>query len=695
MVGAADTSSQLNAWAPAMRSASSGDCGPATAAWLLNEHGPALYRSRSPETCASVRSTLMQAWRDLLRSDASGDESKAFVQQRLEQVPQALVEETLEGQVNLTLKALLRGEDQAEADAQLPSQTDQTEGTRENSDGEGEDAKHPAVLPYWFLPTDWARLAEAYQVDFVLHGLPGTEQCRCSHCDCSGHVHVGPRSPGTDILLHVGWRGVRKKHNADGANQLKERSNTWGHWEPLGSGPIKAPLQRQKSTLDTDLDFNGPCRHEQASFDWDQDHTTQNGSDNTVLGDLIVGWAKAGFNCVYMTSCTCQPAVCQQNNTCPNSRPCPKLKDCCDTDRRVSDDSVADLRDGAPSGKEGAQTPSKKPQGVQTSSIFGTQRVTPAPTFSGRSNGSGSGARFSVLLEGQNLFEGLDFEDNSPLRQADAAAGGSAGVAELERFKGVFLEAIAVAAGISRSRVHILDIGLPLEERMKIRMQRLAAGKRLTSPTIVARTCSPPREPDTGAGVLRFLTDDREAPIADSALSPAPDAATTPNTVRSCASSPAPATPPPTTTATPWNTPGDDRLTPPRPEHPLQARDADARSDKGSDKDVNTNAEKTSSVVRILAVLREPQPGDPCAEEPDAMMALELAVAELANSRSTLQQGLRNALDGRATRIMCPEAEGPCKGPHRIATAARNRAKGNAAALSDNVRFRHARCLRP
>jgi hypothetical protein len=289
----------------------------------------------------------------------------------------------------------------------------------------------------------------------------------------------------------------------------------------------------------------------------------------------------------------------------------------------------------------------------------------------------------------------LDFEDNSPLRQADAAAGGSAGVAELERFKGVFLEAIAVAAGISRSRVHILDIGLPLEERVKRRLQRLAAGKHLTSPTIVARACSPPREPDTGAGVLRFLTDDREAPIADSALSPAPDAATTPNTVRSCASSPAPATPPPTTTATPWNTPGDDRLTPPRPEHPLQSRDADARSDKGSDKDVNTNAEKTSSVVRILAVLREPQPGDPCAEEPDAMMALELAVAELANSRSTLQQGLRNALDGRATRIMCPEAEGPCKGVHRIATAARNRAKGNAAALSDNVRFRHARCLRP
>ena len=32
------------------------------------------------------------------------------------------------------------------------------------------------LLPYWFLLDDWARLSETYQVDFVLHGIPGAEK---------------------------------------------------------------------------------------------------------------------------------------------------------------------------------------------------------------------------------------------------------------------------------------------------------------------------------------------------------------------------------------------------------------------------------------------------------------------------------------------------------------------------------------
>merc|ERR1719230_220574 len=114
------------------------------------------------------------------------------------------------------------------------------------------------------------------------------------------------------------------------------------------------------------------------------------------------------------------------------------------------------------------------------------------------------------------------------------------------------MEGISAAAGISRSRGRILDIGLPFQERVKKNAQRLAAAnaerQRVTAvaSSSSSRVCSPPREPDTGAGVLRFLTDDREAPVADSALSPAPDAATTPDSTRSN-ESPAPATPPPTT----------------------------------------------------------------------------------------------------------------------------------------------------
>lgn len=180
------------------------------------------------------------------------------------------------------------------------------------------------------------------------------------------------------------------------------------------------------------------------------------------------------------------------------------------------------------------------------------------------------------------------------------------------------------------------------------------------------RVESPPKEPDTGAGVLRFLTDDREAPVADSALSPAPDAATTPESNRSNGgSSPPPGTPPPSTAPTPWHTPADDdRLTPPRPDRPAPTENG---TEEGIKTEEGNETGTGAGVVRILAVLREPRPGaqNASAEEPDAMMGLELVVAELSDPQSTLQRTLRNSLDDRAKRIWCPEAEGPNKGPHR------------------------------
>ena len=90
---------------------------------------------------------------------------------------------TLEEQVELVLQGMLRSEPEGGA----------------------------PCLPYWFLPSDWSRLSETYQVDFVLHGLPGTEGRHCARCSCEGHVHTGPQDSGRDYCLHVGWssRGSR------------------------------------------------------------------------------------------------------------------------------------------------------------------------------------------------------------------------------------------------------------------------------------------------------------------------------------------------------------------------------------------------------------------------------------------------------------------------------------------------------
>jgi hypothetical protein len=592
----------------------------------------------------------MQAWQVLLRADlqdGDGDESKAFVQQRLEQVPQAMGEETLEQQVALTLQALLRSEDEVEARAETDATATSgvTDATAASGDSNGasvaEEALQSQMLPYWFLPTDWARLSEAYQVDFVLHGLPGTESCKCEHCDCSGHVHVGAKSPGIDVSLHVGWRGARSNKEGDAA---------WGHWEPLGSGPIKPSISRQDGTVDSDLDLSNALKAEPTggSFPAIDEERTQ------------CNWALAG-----LCARVCEPQR--------QRKPCPKLKDCCDSERRVSDDSVGDH----------SKTLNAKVIARHRQDELGSAEPANA-TSSGRLFGSGAGARFSVLVEGKNLFEGLDLEDNAPLRQADAAAGGCAGVVELERFKKVFVEAVSKASGIAESRVHILNIGLPLETRMQRRAARLAA----TAPKEVvsqesgkATTVSPLMEPDTGAGVLRFLTDGNEAPVADSAVSPAPDAATTPSTTNSTPSSPPPGTPLPRGAPTPWQTPmNDDFSTPP----PLD-RTSDARSDASSEEKTQAKGSPTgTTVVRVLAVLREPLSSGPLTE-PDAMMALELVVTELADPKSALQEALKGSLDERINRIWCPEAEGARKGPHRTSAVVRSR---QAAALGKAARLR-------
>merc|ERR1719486_428674 len=122
--------------------------------------------------------------------------------------------------------------------------------------------------------------------------------------------------------MHVGWRGASKKPGSSGGSG---EHSAWGHWEALGSGPIKGPLARQQSSLESDVDpksltldpVEPPCQ-------------TNEPTSDTECGTLasMVQATLATFDCVDKKS----------------RRPCPKLEDCCDTERRVSDDNFSDLK---------------------------------------------------------------------------------------------------------------------------------------------------------------------------------------------------------------------------------------------------------------------------------------------------------------------------------------------------------------
>lgn len=348
----------------------SGDGGPDAAAWLLNEHAPnSLIHSRSEETCAGVRQTLQQAWRETLRQEL-GDERRAFVQQRLEQVPEALAENGLEAQVELTLEALLRSDD-----VEMEPGGDRPLSPRQSAAG------RPA--PYWFLPSDWARLSEAYQVDFVLHGLPGTATRFCELCGCAGHVHVGPREPGVDFSLHVGWRGPAsgrggtslpepeaehspKRSGSPGCAAPGAASSPAGCWEPLGSGPILGGRSSVKEKQAADGPPEKGGSEESSGTEETSGGTTkaaagppEKGSEASSAttetssgGTKARGWATVvGLGCVPGCACACASAgarrqeeakgrlmgdekgpscgVLQVMEGCPSPTPCPAMQAPC------------------------------------------------------------------------------------------------------------------------------------------------------------------------------------------------------------------------------------------------------------------------------------------------------------------------------------------------------------------------------
>jgi hypothetical protein len=217
------------------------------------------------------------------------------------------------------------------------------------------------------------------------------------------------------------------------------------------------------------------------------------------------------------------------------------------------------------------------------------------------------------MIEGLSLFSGADLADAMRVpRQTDVSATGSSDTTDLTDFKTCFVESVATAAGISQSRVQVLDVSLPFEAHAKI-----------TAPKYVPLNSneSPSKEPDIGAGVLSFLDDCDEKSPADTGESP----------VRIAVPPPTPASPMPEITVV--------------------------------------------RILAVIREARPETHPASHSNEPDAMISLELVVNELADSDSPMLRALRNGLKGTVRRIWCPEAEGPYKGPHRKSAAVAARAR--------------------
>ena len=211
-----------------------GDCGPDTAAWLLRNYGPPVYREGPFTTRQGIRHALQQAWKRVIADDPSLDEGKTFVSERIDQVPEARDRSCLEAQIVEVLDALLREESEHSA-----------------AQDQGRLAS-PAPLPYWFITSDWAQLSKHLQVDFVIHGIPGTEKRPCRHCGTNGHIHMSLRDPGTDVDLHLHWRG---------AGQGSAKGAAWGHWEPMVHATDEAEFgapHTQEDACAGSPDQNGP-----------------------------------------------------------------------------------------------------------------------------------------------------------------------------------------------------------------------------------------------------------------------------------------------------------------------------------------------------------------------------------------------------------------------------------------------------
>jgi len=381
---------------PMVSTQSGGVRGPDTAAWLLAAYSATHSPRPGWPSRKGVRLVLQNAWRNQLEAAAaSGDidgTRRAFVQQRLSQVPEVALEEKLDEQVLVALGALLHGD----ADEELEETSAQDS---VHWDGRQSDAAPGQPQPYRLLPGDWARLSEAYSVDFVLHDVPGSENYICNACGCSGHVHTGAADA---PQLHVAWRqrpgkaqcklgcptprepvsgfdlpfaepeaelspdGKTGLGAAEEPNWPQQTNSDLGaacaHWEPLGSGPLLPRLD--------DVKMTPACASGKVQV-----------FSNETVAEVVTehrsgSWgASHGLGCVSVSAvCACGdagssvPSSCTEGRSrpeeaiCPTQTACPTRGACLAGERPPSDDVLppAPLPATAMGGKGVTEIPMKE-----------------------------------------------------------------------------------------------------------------------------------------------------------------------------------------------------------------------------------------------------------------------------------------------------------------------------------------------
>lgn len=212
-----------------------------------------------------------------------------------------------------------------------------------------------------------------------------------------------------------------------------------------------------------------------------------------------------------------------------------------------------------------------------------------------------SGARFCVLIQ-----------DGSGILESQEGTAGDA----MPAFREAFAEAVAEAAGVSISRVRVLDVGPPLE--VWARSARLTSESELASASPSASASGSSSEnTDTGAGVLRFLMADDHPSSSSTAGVPRERDRDQDEDLAAAAT-------------------------------PQDAADGPGNQELGT--------LLQNGCVRVLAVIREQADldelsgstasGSACIEEPGALRAVELVMRQVEDPRSQLQQALTSWAGG-------------------------------------------------
>lgn len=460
------------------------DRGPEGAAWLLNEHAGhdgVQDPAQPPQTHFEVRRRLQKRWIEELRTGGVQDQDD-FVKHRASQVSDASRMDTLDLQVEVTLQALVRGE--------LP-------GINKTFDAgdTGGSGDMPPEAPYQLLPIDWVRLSEAYQVDFVLHGLPGTEGQLCRRCGSAGHIHTGSEaSGGNHLCLHVGY-------------------TSGGLWEPLGAGPISSSSAAAENGSLTSQDANGSAATLTATAEAHERTTKPSlpASDSECTVPPPAGWEKCvrvfgdpsglagGSACSAACKAVCTESMpwvaclnkglalgCIQTLTfcpktfCPEKAGTPAV---CENEGQAdrADESIEDTKahDTCPEEVKLPKSSNPNIAGILPGRVEpGTPSSKNTTPVSPGNQVTGVGARLCVIFEGLKTVADEEIGDEETPSRPNPSS-------KEALFREAFVRAVAKAGRISEDRVRVLEISKPLDAERPATTSKQAA--------------------DTGGGVMMFL----------------------------------------------------------------------------------------------------------------------------------------------------------------------------------------------